>query len=107
MPTHTARDEVNTKANFPILDAAAQQEIEQRYLIALDALVEDTQLHDSGAILVDVLAWTMARLVISNGSPWGAGFVMRKIGEHVCNLHEGTMAQQEAERARKNGELPN
>ena len=80
--------------------------MEKRYLGAINALIDEAPATDSTVILVDVLAWTVARLVMGARTRWGAGDVMRRIGDHVCRLADRQAAQAEAEKAREEGRLP-
>jgi len=80
--------------------------LERRYLEAINALIEDTRDNDSLRILVDVLAWQLASIIVWNGTRWGAGDVMRRIGDYVCKLVERERAQAEAKRAREEGLHP-
>jgi hypothetical protein len=45
---------------------------------------------------VDVLTWTLARMILRVDSPWGAGDVMCRIGKYVCSLQHRKEAQKEA-----------
>ena len=57
----------------------------------------------TGRILVNVLAWTLARVAVMQGSLWIAGDVVRHLGDHLCTLSERE-AQREAGRGGAEGE---
>ncbi|SPE19752.1 hypothetical protein SBBP1_1010011 [Burkholderiales bacterium] len=80
--------------------------IEKRYRRTINALVDESRESDSTAILVDVLAWTIARSIIGCRTRGGAGDLMRRIGDYVCKLVDRQAAQGETEKAREEGRLP-
>jgi len=80
--------------------------IEKRYLDKINAVVDEARATESMHILVDVLAWTLACIIINCSTRWGAGDVLRRIGDYVCKLADRQAAQAEAEKAREEGQLP-
>jgi len=89
-----------------LADCSPAKEIELRYLNAANALLDDAVEHDSPRILVDVLTWTLARMVVGYGAPAVAGDVLRCLGEHISTLAERRCAQQEAQHAKEEGRAP-
>ncbi len=101
---HAAQDNVPAESEAaPPADPA--REAEARYLAAMGALVDDANAHERLAILADVLAWTIARLVAGCGVG-AAGDILRRIGGYVGDLVARRQAEEEAERERKEGRLP-
>jgi hypothetical protein len=81
-------------------------DIEKSYLDAINALLEEAYSTRSVPILVDVLTWTVARIIMDCRSRWGTGDVLRRIGDYVCRISERRAAQEEAEKSRADGSLP-
>ena len=52
-----------------LADCSPAQQIEQRYLAAVNALVDDAVEHENLPILADVLAWTLGRVIAATGRP--------------------------------------
>jgi len=82
------------------------EEMERRFLDATGTLMQEAHRTDSLRILVDVFAWDLAKIIVWNGSRWGAGDVMRRIGDYVCKLVEREHAQAEANKAKDEGHRP-
>jgi hypothetical protein len=78
-----------------------------RYLNAANALYDDAVEHDSARILADVLAWTLAKMIVSYGTPFVSGDILRRLGEHVDVLVERRRAWEEAQHAKEEGRTPN
>ncbi len=91
---------------LPIADCETQEQREQRYLATVDALVADANEPHSLEALVDVFAWSLARIITAKANPAVAGDVMQRIGNHVCRIARHKAAQAEAEKAKKDGILP-
>ena len=87
-------------------DCSAAQQTEQRYLAAVNALVNDALEHQNMRILADVLAWTLGRAIVAYGTPAVAGDILRRLGGYVCELVERQQAQIEAQEAQKEGLKP-
>ena len=81
-------------------------QIEQRYVTAVNALMDQAMEGDSVPILADVLAWALGRVIVGYGTPAVAGDIVRRLGGYVCDLAARERAQTEAERARKEGHQP-
>jgi hypothetical protein len=86
-----------------LADGTREQQIEERYLKAIGALVEDAGEHDSTAILVEVLTWTLARIAVGYGTTGVSGDILLRLGRHMCDLTERKQAQDEAVKSRKAG----
>jgi len=83
-------------------DASPERLAEERYLGAIGKLVDDATANGQVGVLADVLAWTIARMIVGFGVP-AAGDILRRIGSYVGNLSERRRAEEEAEQARKEG----
>ncbi len=101
-----AQPAATSSAATPLADCSPAQQIELRYLNAANALLDDAVEHESPHILVDVLTWTLARMVVGYGAPAVAGDILRRLGEHIGTLAERQRAQQEAEQAKEEGRAP-
>ena len=81
------------------------EQIEQRYVDAVNALQEDAHKRQATHLLVDVFAWKLA--VIANGCGLEAtADVVRRLGVHMTNLAERDRAQREAEQEKEAGRKP-
>ena len=89
-----------------LADCSPQEQLEQRYVATVDALVADANERRSLESLVDVFAWSLARIITAYGSPAVAGDVMQRIGNYVCVITRYNNAQAEAESAKKEGLRP-
>ena len=89
-----------------LADCSPAQRIEQRYVVAVNALVDEAQKQESLPILADVLAWTLGKVIVGYGTTEVAGDVMRRLGGYVCDLAERQRVQAEAKQARKEGLQP-
>ena len=74
----------------------------QRYVNTIDELVADAVEHKRAVVLVDALAWSIARMMVGYGLP-AAGDVLKRIGAYVGEITERRRAQEEAEQAKKDG----
>ena len=89
-----------------LADCSPAQQVEQRYVAAVNALIDEAVEHDSLPILADVLAWTLGRVIIGYGTTAVAGDILRRLGGYVCDLAERQRAEAEAKQARKEGQKP-
>jgi hypothetical protein len=97
-----------TSAATPALaDSSTAEQIELRYTNAVNALLDDAVEHESARILADVLTWTLARMIVSYGTPAVSGDILRRLGEHVGILVERRRAWEEAQQAKEEGRTPN
>jgi hypothetical protein len=101
-----AQPAANATAPAPLADCSPAQQTELRYLNAVNALLDDAVETDSPRILVDVLTWTLARMVVGYGAPAVAGDILRRLGEHIGTLADRRRAQEEAEKEKEAGRAP-
>jgi hypothetical protein len=57
-----------------LADCSPAPQVEQRYVTAVNALIDEAVEHDGLPVLADVLAWTLSRVIIGYGTrpPWPA-----------------------------------
>lgn len=89
------------------VDCSPAQLVEQRYVTALNALIDEASENDTVPILADVLAWMLGRVIVGYGTPAVAGDILRRLGGYVCDMVERQRAQEEARKARSEGFKPN
>ena len=90
----------------PLADCSAAEQTERRYLAVIDPLV--AQAHDQGSMesFVDVLTWTLARVIVGLDKPQATGDILRRIGNYTCHIAKTNRAVAEAKAAKKEGRLP-
>ena len=93
-----------TKMIAPPGNAAADTSPEQRYLDALETLLDDALEHHHVEDLVEALTWHLARIGFGYGTKAVADIV-RRIGGHVADIAEQHSAGQELEQAKKSGRM--
>ena len=87
----------------PVADTSPAERIERHFRTALDQLFTEASCLDSHEVLVDVLAWTLARIVVDQDRSYVTGDILRRIGNHTCRLVEVEVANAEAEEAKRSG----
>ena len=87
-------------------DSKHEKILEDRFVAAINGLFDEADAQESAQVLVDVLAWAIARMILRVDGPWGAGEVMRRIGRYVCYLQDKKEAQKEAQAAKDAGQAP-
>lgn len=87
-------------------DCSRTRLVERRYLAAVETLLDDALENKTTEILVDVLAWNLARIGSVYG-PAALADVFRRVGGHACEFAQRSAAEREAEASRKAGHLPN
>jgi hypothetical protein len=100
---------LQAEASAPVAqlaDCSPAQFVEQRYLAAVETLLDDAIENQTTEILVDVLAWNLARIGSAHG-PAGLADIFRRVGGHACEIVQRIAAEREAEAARKAGHQPN
>ena len=90
----------------PLADGSAAQSLEDRFVAQINGLIQEADAKESAVILVDVLAWALARMALRIDGPWGAGDIIRRVGGYVCKLQERKLAQEEAKNAKEQGHAP-
>jgi hypothetical protein len=98
------QETVATPETVTLADCSPAQQVEQRYVTAVNVLVAEALEHDNLPILADVLAWNLGRVIVAYGTPAVAGDILRRLGGYVCDIAERQRAQAEAELARKEGQ---
>jgi len=101
-----AQSAANASPATPLADCSPAQQIELRYLTAVNALLDDAVETESPRILADVLTWTLARMVVGYGAPTVAGDILRRLGEHIGTLAERRRASEEAAKEKEEGRVP-
>ncbi len=86
-------------------DCTPDQLAEMRYTQALGELLNDAGEGGHVAILADALAWSIAQIMVHFGAG-AVGDILRRTGGYVGQLSERREAQQEAEKAKKEGRKP-
>src|SRR5262245_20971211 len=97
------QETVASPAIVKLADCSPAQQVELRYVAAVNALMDQALEGDNMPILADVLAWALGRVIVGYGTPAVAGDIVRRLGEYVCDLAARERAQAEAEQARKEG----
>jgi len=96
----------NSASDARLADCSPAQQIELRYLNALNALLDDSVENESPRILADVLTWTLARMVVGYRAAAVAGDVLRLLGVHIGTLSERQRAREEAAKEKEEGRVP-
>ena len=90
--------------NSPSAGRVADSKPVNRYLAQIDALCEDAVRHNEVGVLVDVMAWHLARIATTRTDPTVAtADIARIFGAHVCDIAQQRKAQAEAEQAKAEG----
>ena len=88
----------------PSAGCVAESKPVDRYLAQIDGLCEDAARHDAIGVLVDVMAWYLARIATSRTDPTMAtADIGRIFTSHVCDLIQQQRVKAEAERAKAEG----
>jgi hypothetical protein len=93
-------------APVPLDDCSPAEQAERRYLAVINPLFSEAW--DGGSLesFVEVLTWTLARVIVGMDKPQITGDVLRRIGNHTYAIAEAKRAAVEAEEARKEGRVP-
>ena len=94
-------------ASMPLADRTAEEQAEHHYLAVINPLLNEAFEQRSMGSFVDVLTWTLARVIVGLDKPQITGDILRRIGNYTYRLAESNQAQAEADRARKEGRAPN
>ena len=90
-PTGVAAEAVESQPEItpdsPSAGCVAESKPLDRYLAQIGALCEDAVRHNAVGVLVDVMAWHLARIATSRIDPIVAtGDITRIFGAHVCDI---------------------
>ena len=83
-----------------------EEELQQRYAEALNAVYADAIERREVQIFADVLAWELAVIATRNG-PQATGDILQRLGIHLMRLAATDEAKREADQAREQGRRPN
>lgn len=90
----------------PLADCSAAEQAERRYLSVINPLFAEAYEQRHTEAFVDVLTWTLARVIVGLDKPWVTGDILRRIGNYSCRIAESNRAQAEAKAAKEEGRLP-
>ena len=91
----------------PLADCSPAEQAERRYLSVINPLLSEAYKQRQMETFVDVLAWTLARVIVCLDKPYVTGDILRRIGNYMCRIAESNRAESEAEAAKQEGRLPN
>ena len=103
--TATVPEDVASPETVTLADCSPAQQAEEIYIKVVNALVDKAVECGNVPILADVLAWTLARVIVNYGTP-AAGDILRSLGGHVCELAARERARSEAGGARGGAPTP-
>jgi len=104
--TMVAQEIVGSPEIVTLADCSLEQQVEQRYVAAVNVLMDEAVEGDSVPILADVLTWALGRVIVGYGTTAVAGDVVRRLGVYVCDLAAQEQAKAEAKQSRKKGRRP-
>ena len=90
----------------PLADCSAAEHVERRYLSVLNPLLKEAWEQRQMEVLVDTLAWTLARVIAGMDKPYVTGDILRRLGKYTCDIDEANRAANEADTAKKAGRVP-
>jgi hypothetical protein len=73
----------------------------------INPLLSEACQQGSMETFVDVLTWTLARVIANLDKPCVTGDILRRIGNYTCRIAETKRTEAEADAAKKEGRLPN
>jgi hypothetical protein len=100
-----ARPLVGADAASPA-DCSVEEKNERRYLGIINPLLAEAWQQHSMATFVDVLTWTLARVIVGLDKPYVTGDILRRIGNYTCRIAESNRAEAEAQAAKAEGHMP-
>ena len=86
--------------------AVSDDELQRRYVAVVNAVFADALERRSLVVFADVLTWKLAMIANHFGSQ-ATGDILQKFGAHLEFLAAAEEAQGEADKAKKEGRLPN
>ncbi len=95
-----------TSAPTHLDDCAAEARNEKRYLDILNPLLSEAWEKDTMETFVDVLTWTLARVIARYDSACVTGDVLRRIGSYTLRIGETVAAADESDAAKRDGRIP-
>jgi len=101
----TATEPTAAGAAVPLADCSAAEQAERRYLSIINPLLSEADREGSMETFVDVLTWTLARVIATMDTPWVTGDILRRIGNYTCQVANFKCARVEAEAAKKEGRV--
>lgn len=99
--SESATQPESTRANVPTDD-----DLFERYSLAISDLIEHAVVRGKHRIVVDALTWHLARFIAHHGAV-AAGHILEKIGAYTTHINQRAQAQVEAEQAKQEGHKPN
>ena len=87
------------------LSETPEGECAGHYVERIEGLYAHARETCSTHVLVDVIAWWLARLAHQNG-PAAAGTILRGIGSHLASIADAEAARLEAGQAKASGRRP-
>ncbi len=102
LPDASAPEEP-VKTEEPVV--SLEDRVAQHYADTIGGLVEDASKSKTVPALANVMAFSLARLIVDYGAV-AAGHVLGRLGAHISYLLERDRAAQEAVEAREAGRLP-
>jgi len=93
-------------AAVPLADCSAAEQAERHYLSIINPLLSQAHRQDSMEVFVDVLTWTLARVIANLDMAHVTGDILRRIGNYTCQIANTNRAEAEAEAAKKEGHEP-
>jgi len=94
-------------ASTVLPEEPTEQQVERRYLSVINPLLSEAYEQRHMETFVDVLTWTLARVIVAHDKPWVTGDILRRIGNYTCRITESNRAEAEAKAAKEEGRLPN
>ena len=75
------------------------------YCERLTAMTRESEESDAMPDFLDAMCFTLALVASRCESPWGAGDIVRRFGNHLCGIEAYKIAQAEAKEAKKAGAI--
>jgi hypothetical protein len=90
----------------PLADCSTAEQVERRYLSVINPLLAEAYEQRHTEAFVDVLTWTLARVIVYIDKPWVTGDILRRVGNYTCRIAESNRAQEESQAAKDEGRAP-
>jgi hypothetical protein len=105
-PRETHAEPTAGGAAVPLADCSAAEQAERHYLSVINPLLSQANQQGSMETFVDVLTWTLARVIANIDKPWVTGDILRRIGNYTCQIANTNRAEAEAAAAKEEGHVP-